>query len=254
MREADIAKQRLLAVPGDPLVHVEWHRVLFLNYLIDPAVVRPHIPRAFDLDLHHGQACISLVRVIMRNYRRAPNAPLWGKVFGVLKEQRFLNFRIYVRHHDEPGAFFRWGWLSRPLGLPLPDEPTGLTCAFAEFEEDKITGKDGSFGYTFEPGGVRTSACLRGSVAEFALERYSGFFAHRDANYVFRAWHEPWLVTPVNMRIRDVSLITNRFPWFNQARFVDAAFAPFTDPVWLGRAHCLPEDHHHRTRPFLELP
>lgn len=254
MREADIAKQRLLAVDGDPLVHVEWHRVLFLNYLVDPAIIRPHTPRAFELDLYEGQACISVVRVIMRNYRRAPNAPLWGTLVGTLKEQRFLNFRTYVRYHDEPGAFFMWGWLSRALGLPLPDEPMGLTCAFANFDEGRITGAGGTFAYDFEPAGFGTSACLRGSVAEFALERYSGFFAHRQRNYVFRAWHEPWLVTPVNMRISDLSLITQRFPWFKEARFVDAAFAPLSDPVWLGRAHRLAEDRHHRTRPFFDLP
>ena len=70
----------MLAVPRDPLVHVEWHRVLFLNYVIDPAVVRAFVPREFELDLYEGKACVSLVRVIMRNYRRAPNAPLWGGV------------------------------------------------------------------------------------------------------------------------------------------------------------------------------
>jgi uncharacterized protein len=253
MREADIAKERLLAVPGDPLVHVEWHKVIFLNYLIDPEIVRPVIPRAFELDLYREQACVSLVRVIMRNYRRAPNAPHWGAMFGALKEQSFLNLRIYVRHHQEPGAFFRWGWLSRPLGLPLPDEPLGLTCAFANFQEGRISGKNGSFAYNFEPGGVRPSSCLRGGIAEFASERYSGFFAHRRVNYVFRAWHEPWLVTPVNMRVSDVSLITNRFPWFSQAKFVGATYAPLSDPVWLGRAHPLPE-HRPRSRPFLEMP
>ena len=253
MREADIAKERLLAIPGDPLVHVEWHRVQFLNYLIDPNLVRPHIPRPFELDLYHGQACISLVRVIMRNYRRAPHAPAWGSVFAALKEQRFLNFRAYVRHHDEPGAFFMWGWLSRPLGLPLPDEPLGLTCAFARFAEDRITGPNGSFAYDFNPGSVHASTCPRGSVAEFALERYSGFFAHRGTNYVFRAWHEPWLVTPANVRVHDLSLVTNRFPWFSSATFVDAVFAPLSEPVWLGRAHAL-SFNHHRSRPFLELP
>jgi len=253
MGEADIAKQRLLAVRGDPLVHVEWHRVLFLNYLIDPAIVRAYIPRAFELDLYRGQACISLVRVIMRNYRRAPHAPLWAGLFGTLKEQRFLNFRTYVRHHDEPGAYFMWGWLSRPLGLPIPNAPLGLTCAFADFQEGRVGGKDGSFAYNFESGELHGSVCRPGSVAEFALERYSGFFAHRRTNYVFRAWHEPWLVTGVNMRISDLSLITNRFPWFDQARFVEAAYAPLSAPVWLGGTHRLPEKHH-RSRPFLELP
>jgi uncharacterized protein YqjF (DUF2071 family) len=254
MREADTAKQRLLAVPGDPLVHVEWHRVLFLNYLIDPKIVRPHIPPAFELDLYGGQACISLVRVIMRNYRRAPNAPGWGAIFGALAEQRFLNFRAYVRHRDEPGAFFMWGWLSRPLGLPLPNSPTGLTCAFANFCEGRITGNTSAFTYEFNATDRHESPCLPGSINEFALERYSGFFAHRGTNYVFRAWHDPWLVAPAQAEVTEVSLITHRFSWFANATFADSAYAPLSDPVWLGRAHRLPEDHHHRARAFLEFP
>jgi uncharacterized protein YqjF (DUF2071 family) len=253
MREADIAKERLLAVSGDPFLHVEWHRVLFLNYLIEPQIIRPFIPRAFELDLHNGNACISLVRVIMRNYRRAPKAPLWGSLFSALKEQRFLNFRTYVRHHGEPGAFFMWGWLSRPLGLPLPDSPLDLTCAFAKFREGCITCSNASFKYECNPAGVHASACLPGSISELALERYSGFFAHRGCNYVFRAWHEPWLAMPAEVQVRDLSLITDRFPWFGQASFVEATYAPLSDPVWLGRAHALPE-HAHRTRAFLELP
>jgi uncharacterized protein len=253
MREADIAKERLLAEPGDPLVHVEWHHVLFLNYVIDPQIVRPFIPRAFELDLYKGQACISLVRVIMRNYRRAPKGPLWGGVFGALKEQRFLNFRTYVRHRGEPGAFFMWGWLSRPLGLPLPKAPLGLTCAFANFREGCIRCGEFSFTYECNPVGVHASVCLPGSISELALERYSGFFAHRNTNYVFRAWHEPWLVTPVDVHVGDLSLITERFPWFSHATFVEATYAPLSDPVWLGRAHALPE-HSQRSRAFLELP
>jgi uncharacterized protein YqjF (DUF2071 family) len=253
MREADIAKSRLLAFPGDPLVHVEWHRVLFLNYIIDPDIIRAVVPREFDLDLYEGKACVSLVRVIMRNYRRAPKAPLWGNIFGAIKEQRFLNLRTYVRHQGEPGAFFLWGWLSRPLALPLPDEPIGLTCALAKFQEGCITAKNGSFTYNCEPIGVHASACLPDSINELALERYSGFFAHRGTNYVFRAWHEPWRIQPANVCVKDLGLITARFPWFAKAAFVDSAYAPLSDPVWLGRAHALPK-HSHRTRAFLEMP
>jgi uncharacterized protein len=253
MREADIAKDRLLAVPGDPLLHVEWHRVLFFNYVIDPEVVRPFVPSAFELDRHEGRACVSLVSVTMRNYRRAPGGPIWGKVFESIKEQRFLNFRTYVRHHNEPGAFFMWGWLSRPFGLPLPDHPFGLTCAFANFHEKRVTGKTASLAHT--PVGVHASACpcSPGTICEFALERYTGFFAHRRNNYVFRAWHEPWLAAPVSAYITDASLITSRFPWFAEATFVDAAYAPLANPVWLGRAHRLSRTPK-RTRTFFEMP
>lgn len=253
MPEADIAKSRLLSVPGDPLVHVEWHWVLFLNYLIEPHLMRAVVPPELELDLYEGKACVSLVRVIMRNYRRAPKAPLWGRIFSAIKEQSFLNLRTYVRYHGEPGAFFIWGWLSRPLGLPLPDAPLGLTCAFVDFAEGRIGGKNGSFVYSLAQFRGEAEGCARGSVNEFARERYSGFFAHRGSNYVFRAWHEPWLVQPASVRVDDASLITNRFPWFAKTAFVDATYAPLCEPVWLGRAHRL-SYHSHRRRVFLEMP
>src|SRR5881628_1650864 len=94
----DEAKRRLLAEPGDPLVHVEWRRVLFLNYHIAPEFIRPVIPTEFDLDIHENQAVVSLVALTMRNFRRAKGSPLWGSAFNLLKEQRFLNLRTYVRY------------------------------------------------------------------------------------------------------------------------------------------------------------
>src|SRR5258705_9802707 len=148
-----------------------------MNFLIWPSVIRAFVPREFELDLYADKACVSLVWVIMRNYRRAPNAPLWGGMFSAIKEQRFMNLRTYVRHHGEPGAFFFWGWLSQPLGLPIPDEPFGLTCAFANFRGGCISRKSASLVYDAQAVGVDTSPCLPGSVNELALERYSGFFA-----------------------------------------------------------------------------
>jgi len=76
---------------------------------------------------------------------------------------------------------------------------------------------------------------------EFLLERYAGFFIRGGQPLVFRAWHPPWLQVPLEAEILDLSLVTNRFPWFREARFAGAHFAPGFRDVWLGRAHRLKE-------------
>src|SRR6185503_20182976 len=81
--------------------------------------------------------------------------------------------------------------------------------------------------------------CLAGSLAEFALERFSGYFWHRGAGRVFRAWHPVWLHAPVEIEIEDESLVVRAFPWFAEARLIEAHYAPGFDTVWIGRPHRL---------------
>ena len=261
------ARDRLLAKKGDPVLTADWERALFFNFMIEPDILRGQIPPCFELELYRGRACVSLVALTKRNFRAHANSAWYGSAFRLLREQKFLNFRIYVRHHGESGVLFKWGWLSRPLGLPLPDEPLGLTCAFADINyshipaERRISGtvhrKFGSFAYS---GIVNTGnyvPCAPGSLGEFAMERYSGFFWHRGAGRVFRAWHEPWQSVEIKPLIKDMSLITNRFPWFAEARLVEARLCADCKEVWLGRAHRLehsPAPGHHRATVFFEMP
>ena len=205
----------------------------------------------------------------MRNFRRASGSPLWGTAFQLLKEQRFLNLRTYVRYRDEPGAYFIHGWLSRPLNLPLPDEPFGLTCAFAAIQyvhtpetgslRGCVRNRSGSLAYHATATSTeKFRTCEKDSLAEFALERYSGFYNHHGQPRVFRAWHAPWLVTPVELQLADDTLVTARFPWFRNAKFQAAAYAPGFEMVLLGRAHRLNGNsrrhHHHGASAFFEMP
>ena len=233
------------AAKSEPLVRVEWRRVLFFQFEVDPAVVRMNLPAEFDLELHDGKAVISVVALTMRRFRRHAAGPFWARAFGALGEQRFLNLRTYVRHRGESGAFFFWSWLSRPWNLPLAGRPLGLTCEFAttcyrhEHErghlQGTVTATERRFTYRarIEPDEVSAS-CPSGSLAEFALERYAGFFWYRGAGRVFRVGHPAWLQAPVTATIED-SLIVRKFPWFERARFMGAQYAPGFDDVWIGR-------------------
>src|SRR6266536_2542579 len=250
---SDAGKRRLPPDNDAPLVLAEWSRVTFLHYEVEASVVRAQLPPTFGLELHRGKAIVSLVALTMRRFRANPVAPWWARLFAAVTEQRFLNLRTYVRYDDEPGAFFFWSWLSPPWGLPLPNRPLGLTCDFAEskYNHEHETGslrgivhgraKAGRFAYhahirppqSFRP-------CIAGSLAEFALERFSGYFWHRGAGRVFRAWHASWLKAPVEIEIEDDSLAVRAFPWLAEARFIEAHYAPGFDDVWIGRPHRLP--------------
>ena len=268
--ESELAQKRLLSVRGDPFLFTDWERVLFLHFAIAPDLLQPFIVPPLELDLYEGQAYVSLVAVTMRRFR--PVRPLpFAWAFRLVSRQQFLNVRTYVHHRDEPGAFFLWGWLSKPL--PLLALPTfDLPCAFANidyqhtFESGQLRGAVNAracqFSYratidsqrNFEP-------CNSGSLAEFTMERYSGFFC-RSANRarIFRAWHPAWLQTGLNVTIDNQGLLTKTFDWFKKAKFVGANFAPGFKQVSLGRVHSLKKatgDSHrrgHGASAFYEMP
>jgi uncharacterized protein len=256
-----------------PFLFAKWHRIVFLHYVADPEVVRRQIPGRLELELHEGRACVTLAAVTMRSFRpcRVLSA---GWFFRPLVEQRFLNLRTYVRCDDEPGVLFLWGWLSRPLGLPLPSGMLQLPYAFASLD----------FDHRFEAGLLRGSAaadgpparrfsycaavdpktsfheCAPGSLSQFAMDRCTGFFSHRGDVRRFRGEHALWLQAPIEATVEQNDLVTTRFPWFDSAVLAAANYAPGFERVRLGLARRVPDTSRAKRRPrsvlgaFFEMP
>ena len=244
----DAARKRLLSSKGDPFVYAEWKPVLFLHYLVAPDVLRPIIPSEFELDTYRGKACLSLVSVSMRRFRPSRLlSPAW--LLRPIAEQRCLNLRTYVRFGPERGAFFIWGWLSRPGGLPFPSSIFNLTYEFADIAYAHYLGPGNLCGSVRVHPALRFAyrssvnprpafvECAPGSLAEFALEQYSGFFSRNGQAHLFRIWHPPWMQTPIEVMVEHDSLIKSKFPWFEQAKLAGANFANGFPKVWLGRAY-----------------
>ena len=263
------AKQRLLSVKGDPFLFADWERVVFLHYAVPSHLLQPEVLKPFELELHRGEACVSLVALTMRHLRPCR----FGSAAWLLRpvaRQRFLNVRTYVRCGNEPGALFLWGWLSRPFGLPLPAGMFDLPYAFASMDyehhyemgklEGTVTAGSHRFAYgaAIEPQ-LPFQPCPSGSLAEFAMERCSGFFCRGLEPRVFRAWHPPWLQTPIEIKIEDDSLLTSKFSWFKEARLAAATFAPGFQGVSIGWPHRLAADGRNLTQrkvlsAFYEMP
>jgi len=306
---SDLARARLLSTKGDPFMVADWQNVVFLHFLAAPELLRPVIPSPFELELHQGAACVSLVALTMRRFRAFQRGSVAAWLFRPIPRQCFLNLRTYVKGSGEPGALFLWGWLSKPFGVGLPLGRFGLPCAFGSLDythsyekgilhgtvNETVGGPAFSYRAAIEPGtafrrapldtatGARTflsaassqpstilvvpralsqsnaaadrnvrapapvavsrcadfRLCPPGSLSEFAMERYTGFFCRGKQPLIFRAWHPPWLQTSIDPAIVDDPLLTAKFPWFKQARLAAANFAPGFERVWLGRAHRL---------------
>lgn len=262
------ARRRLNGVPGDPFLFADWERVLFLHFTIDPALLKPHVPAPFELELYGGAACLSLVCVTMRKFRpcRSDTAAF---PFRCIREQRFLNLRTYVRFRAESGALFLHGWLSKPAPLPFPSGMISLPYTFARLEFEhvptdsmirgSIKRKDLEFSYSATIPAIDWCPADPGSMAEFVMERYSGFFARGHSAYVFRAWHPVWMQKPVDAKIESETLIARHFEPWSQAKFAGANLADTFERVELGKAHRvfnlpLQDNRHRALSRMFELP
>jgi len=249
----------------DALVRVEWPRVLFLHYRIAPEALRAHVPRDFEIETYDNSAWLTLVALTMRNFRPCRAGSPLGWLLRLRGEQRFLNARTYVRHGHETGALFLWGWLSRPFNLPLPRRPLGLPCGFAgiiykhRHEEGKLSGLvragDRHFAWSASLGSApQFSLPKPGSLAEFTLERYNGFYSYRGGARIFRAWHDPWRSTPVEVAVDDDRLLQT-LPCFERAELAAAHYTPGLSGVLLGPPHRAENPRsHHGASAFFTMP
>jgi len=215
--ECDVARKRLLSVRGDPFLFADWERVLFLHFALPPQALKSCVPPALELELHEGKAIVSLVALTMRRFQ--PVGPLsLGWALRPLSCQKFFNLRTYVRHGNEPGAFFLWGWLSNPFPFPA----FGLPCAAAQmryehnYESGQLRGKVEASARQFKyDATINPQTPLepppRGSLAEFALERYTGWFSRGQQTKIFRASHPTWLQTNADVNVEEDGLLTAKF-------------------------------------------
>lgn len=248
-------------------VLANWERVLFLHFASAPELVRRWVPAPFELELHQGRACLSLAAVTMTSFRPSHLlSPGW--LLRPIGRQQFLNFRTYVRYLDEPGVLFLWGWLSRPLPLRLPSGAFGLPYSFARLdyyhrpEHGVLRGavtdeKNPSLRFAYRAkGGLDSGPTINGSLAEFAMERCTGYFCRRHrarisrgadlvdtapgfTPCIFHGRHPRWRQVPLDAVIEEANLVTSKFPWFREASFAEANFGMGFDDVRLGLARRL---------------
>ena len=239
-------RRRLLSMPAEPLFVGDWDRALFLHFEVDPVALQRET--TFELDLFNGQAFVSLVAFTMRRMRpwlggRATEWLLWP-----IATHEFLNVRIYVRHHDEPGIQFLAEWLPNRLSALIGPPAFGLPYRLGRLEyrhrhetgaiSGRVEAPEGRLLYRadLDPE-LEFAPVPADSLDEFLVERYTAFMCRGAHRRLFHVWHEPWKQLPVDVEFQDLSLLTSAWPWFREACFVGGNYSPGATDVWMGRPH-----------------
>ncbi|HTV42702.1 MAG TPA: DUF2071 domain-containing protein [Candidatus Sulfotelmatobacter sp.] len=240
------AHQRILSQRGEPLFIAAWHNALMIHFEVDAAALQRCVP--FELDLWKGRAFVSLVAFTMLNMRPRLGGRLAALLFRPIATHHFLNIRTYVRYGDEYGIHFMAEWLTNRLAVLLGPSTFGLPYHYGhisykhDLKNGNVSGRIADpkcrTALTFEAhltGAAAFQPCAAGSLDEWLMERYTAFNSARRVRRFFRVWHPPWPQRPAEAVLKDKSLLTGNWPWFNDTQLIGANFSPGFDTVWMSR-------------------
>ncbi len=178
-----------------------WRNLLMVNFAIDPALLKPFVPKGTELEPWDGDTLVSVVGFQFLN-TRVLGVPLF--FHGNFPE---VNLRFYVRRKVEGqwrgGVVFvreivpRWAWaiavgartLYRERYVALPMRAAVAVPGNVSFEWkhagswDVLGAETVGDGYTPAPT----------DVAHYVSEHYWGFAAQRDGGTLeYQVEHPPW--------------------------------------------------------------
>lgn len=88
---------------GQPVMHQDWGKLLFMHWRIKENFLRPHIPAGLEIDTYGNSAWIGITPFTMWDIRGLP--PYMPPIPG-LSEMHELNVRTYVHYNGVPGVWF----------------------------------------------------------------------------------------------------------------------------------------------------
>lgn len=88
---------------GQPVMHQDWGKLLFMHWRIRENLLRPHVPSPLVIDTYGGSAWIGITPFTMWDIRAFP--PYVPPVPG-LDSMEELNVRTYVHYNGVPGVWF----------------------------------------------------------------------------------------------------------------------------------------------------
>ncbi|MFD2793685.1 YqjF family protein [Promicromonospora vindobonensis] len=185
-----------------------WRRLVMLSYEVDPAVLRPLVPRGVELDTWSGRHVVSVVGFQFLDTR------LLGVPVPFHRDFDEINLRFYVRRRADDG--WRRGVVFVKEIVPRWALATVARAVYGEkyvarpmrhridLRDDRET-PDGVVEYSWRDAGdwyhvrATTEGSARlpeeGSQEEFITEHYWGYAAQRDGGSVeYRVEHPGWHV------------------------------------------------------------
>jgi uncharacterized protein YqjF (DUF2071 family) len=188
-----------------PFLTAEWRWLVMVNYVVEPSIVLPFMPRGTELDLWNGRTIASMVGFRFLRTR------VCGCVVPLHQNFEEVNLRFYVHRrigdHARRGVVFikeivprraiaavaRLVYNEQYIALPMRHRLPAVPENGGEFTYGwKSNGRWSELG-------AETTGELapigEGSEAEFIFEHYWGYSRQRDLSTVeYAVEHPPWRV------------------------------------------------------------
>lgn len=187
----------------------DWHYLTMLNYELDPALLRPYVPRGTELDAWNGRCFASIVGFLFLN-TRVLGIPI---PFHINFEE--LNLRFYVRRKGPEG--WRRGvvfvkelvprWAIATIARLVYNENYAALPMAHQITSDASQNLDICYrwrlGQRWNQIHVTTQGAAgyaaEGSEEQFITEHYWGYAAQRDGGTVeYEVQHPSWRVWQVS--------------------------------------------------------
>ena len=183
---------------GQPVMHQDWGKLLFMHWRIDPSLIRPHVPAPLQIDTYGNSAWIAITPFTMSDIRAFP--PFVPPVPG-LDSMEELNVRTYVHYNGVPGVWFlSLDANSRALvlgaraffHLPYYDAEISMQGKYKlKYRSKRLDDPPAAFKADWTVGKALPKS-QPGSREFFLTERYLLYTEFEGELYRARIHHEPW--------------------------------------------------------------
>jgi uncharacterized protein YqjF (DUF2071 family) len=213
----DLERLAVRARPeGQPIMHQDWGKLLFMHWRMDEKSLRPLIPERLTIDIFDGTAWIAVTPFTMWDIRAFP--PYLPPVPG-LSSMHELNVRTYVHLDNVPGVWFFSLDANSSVAVLTARSFFHLPYYTAEMslEEEGDTINYSSSRTHGDAPQARLEAKWKtgetlpyshpGSLEFFLTERYCLYAAHKQKLYRSRIFHEPWPLRTASLSSLDSTMI-----------------------------------------------
>ncbi|HKY42125.1 MAG TPA: DUF2071 domain-containing protein [Pyrinomonadaceae bacterium] len=183
---------------GQPVMHQDWGKLLFMHWRINENLLRPHVPKSLEIDTYGNSAWIAITPFTMWDIRAFP--PYVPPVPG-LDSMEELNVRTYVHYKGVPGVWFfsldansRAAVLGARAFFYLPYYHADIRIDGKNKIKYRLKRRDdppAAFKADWTVGKALPKS-QPGSREFFLTERYMLYTESEGELYRSRIYHEPW--------------------------------------------------------------
>ncbi len=207
-------------------LNANWKNLLFINYEIDPVILKPFVPKGTELDFFNGKCYVSMVGFLFMDAK-----VLGIKLFNHINFEE-VNLRFYVKHKDRRGVVFIKEIVPKPLITLVAN-----LFYHEHYQTNKMdynwTEDDNSLGFeyrwklsdTWQSISATTEKTAipieQNSEEQFITEHYFGYTKHKNKTFQYEVIHPSWMHYPIKSYKADMDFKANygkSFAFLNDAK------------------------------------